>query len=66
MDNLVFWFLCRNVTVEYNGLRVQGRLVSIQESSCGRDHRPMVLVLQDKQGQWFLVRGWDKISLEAS
>jgi len=63
MSSLVFWFLHRDVTVEYCGVQVHGRLVALQEAN-HKDHRPTVLVLLTPLGQAVLVRGWDKIVFE--
>jgi hypothetical protein len=65
LSNLVFWILHRDVVVEADGLRVQGRLVGIQEASRrGMEHKPMILVILSNAGQPLLLRDWSFIAIE--
>lgn len=64
MSNLVASLLGHEISVESSGLRISGRLIGVSEAARGRPHKPMVLALQNGDGQKFLVRDWSVISFE--
>jgi hypothetical protein len=64
MSNLVCSLLGHEISVESSGLKVHGRLIGVSEAARGRPHKPMVLALQNEDGQTLLVRDWSLISFE--
>lgn len=55
------FFYGKNVVVEVEGYVVIGKLIHYQLSS-KNPHKPMLLILKDMEGDFIIVRSWNKIS----
>ena len=62
-NNLVELLLNREGIVESSCLKIRGRFLAMSKSRGGRDHKPMILVLETHKGNC-LVRDWNKIVFE--